>query len=112
MLGHDAGYYAWEICNYEYRDTAYASAEGLNESDATSNATQFELIHKGDKWYLMLREDGGTLKLLIMKQVVVKAIDDTIDGARNDSSSAVSDTLMLPLISLISKIVNIPLASM
>jgi hypothetical protein len=91
ILGDDAGYYAWDSGSSEYRVSAYASGETLDEADAGSNATQFELIDKGDKLYLMLEDDGGTLYIVNHNTGSREAIDDVIDGVGNDRSSAGSD---------------------
>jgi hypothetical protein len=91
ILGDDAGYYAWDTGSSEYRVSAYASGEALDEADAGSNATQFELIDRGDGLYLMLQDDGGSLYIVNHSTGSREAIDDVIDGTGNDRSSAATD---------------------
>jgi hypothetical protein len=88
ILGDDAGYYAWDSGSSEYRVSAYASGEALDEADAGSNATQFEFIDMGDKLYLMLQDDAGTLYIVNHNTGSREAIDDVIDGTGNDRASA------------------------
>lgn len=87
ILGDDAGYYAWDSGNSEYRVNAYASGEALDESDATSNATQLELIDMGDNLYSMLQDDAGTLYIVNYNTGSREAIDDVFNGTGNDRSS-------------------------
>jgi hypothetical protein len=91
ILGDDAGYYTWDSGSSEYRVTAYTSGEALDEADAGSNATQFELINRGDGLYLMLQDDAGTLYIVNHATSSREAIDDVIDGVGNDRTSAASD---------------------
>jgi hypothetical protein len=91
ILGDDAGYYAWDSGSSEYRVTAYASGEALDESDAIANATQFETISKGNGLYLLLEDDGGTLYIVNHATGTREPIDDVIDGTGNDRASASSD---------------------
>jgi hypothetical protein len=91
ILGDDAGYYAWDTGSSEYRVSAYAGGEALDGADAGSNATQFELIDRGDGLYLMLQDDGGSLYIVNHNTGSREAIDDVIDGTGNDRTSAASD---------------------
>ena len=91
IMGDDSGYYAWDSGSSEYRVTAYASGEALDESDAIASATQFEMIAKGSSGlYMLLEDDGGSLYVVNHTTGTREPLDDVIDGTGNDRASASS----------------------